>query len=361
MPLLDDMPEGTNAVHLLGIADSKAGKSVYAAQAAIDGFNMIYIDGDNGRSALDFALMNNREAKRRVHYFPVSRIVDFTKGFLRSTTAAPLRWNRRTNKVWSHLATGCEDDDEIWIIDSSKIPASWLLTLDSWTAVANDALGIGDATQAAELLEGTNQGIYGEAFSNCQYLCNLLQKVPYHVFVQAHGTRFEVWDKPKGAGGGVKIQQKDMTLRETKDVPVSCSRPHGESMVSRFNHIGWFYVNNLGIAEIDFTRRPDRVGGGPPNTRADVNKLPFTKLVGTVPANEPADGFVEYATHGELIEKHKAAQAAKAQTSGGLSKTPAATTPPAPATAAPAKAATPTPVPSKPLLNAGALNLNLKK
>jgi hypothetical protein len=214
-----------------------------------------------------------------------------------------------------------------------------LLNIDSWTALSADALGIGDATQSAELLDGTNQGIYGEAFSNCQYICNLLQKVPYHTYVQAHGTRFEVWDKPAGAGGGQKIQQKDMKLRETKDVPVSCSRPHGESMVSRFNHIGWFYVNHMGLTEIDFTRRPDRVGGGPPNIRTTVDKLPFWKLIGSVPEPVSADGFVRYSTHGELMEEHH--KMLEARKVGGAAKPATTPTSAAPAPAKPATPATP--------------------
>jgi hypothetical protein len=107
-----------------------------------------------------------------------------------------------------------------------------------------------------------------------------------------------VYDKPNGSTGVVK--QKDMILRETKEVPVSCSRPHGETMVSRFNHIGWLYVNHLGGTEIDFTRKPGRVGGGPPNKKDTVDKLPFSKLTKGVPESIPCDTWWIEGTHGEF-------------------------------------------------------------
>lgn len=295
----DDMPAMDDPVHLLAIADSKAGKSVYAAQAAIDGFNVIYVDADNGASALRFMLKDKPDAKKRVFYLPTSRPMTFLTNFLRSTLIKPMMWMPDRNQLWSKLLPGVSDDERVWKFSASEIPKSWILNIDSWTAVASDGLGIGSADQKAELLDGTNQSIYGEANSHLTYICNLLQKVPYHVMVQAHGTKYEVYDKPTGFTGA-QMKQKDMVLRETKEVPVSCSRPHGETMVSRFNHIGWMYVTHMGDTEIDFTRKPGRVGGGPPNRKAAVKDLSFAKLVGGVPELIPCDTWWIEGTHGEF-------------------------------------------------------------
>jgi len=341
---LDQQPVEYDPVHLLLVADSKAGKSVYAGQAVLDGFDMVYFDGDNGISALRYIIGNDIEAQKRVHYFRVNRLSTFLKGFLRSTTARPFRWIKDLNIEWSKVALGVEDDMVVWEFDQSKLPPQWIVDTDSWTSVASDALGIGDASQAAVLLEGVNQGVYGEANANCTYIVNLLQKVPYHVIVQAHGTRYEVYDKPIGVSGVIK--QNQMTLREVKDVPVSCSRPHGETMVSRFNHIGWLYVNNFGRTDIDFERRPNRVGGGPPNRKEDVAKLPFSKLVtGGVPARvEAEEGWFVKRTHKELVELMGGPSALMAKP------------------AAPAASATPA-APAKPILPPAGSNLlaGLKK
>lgn len=292
----DSMPATEDPVHLLGIADSKAGKSVYAAQAANDGFNVIYVDSDNGASALRYAL--KPEAQKRVFYIPVNRPMTFLSNFLRSTTAKPMLWLPNHDRLYSKLSPGLADDEPVWKFDVTQVPKQWLLVKDSWTALAADALGIGAADQAAALLNGTDQGIYGEASVNLTYICNMLQKVPFHVYVIAHGTKYEVYDKPNGSTGVVK--QRDMILRETKEVPVSSSRGHGETMVSRFNHIGWFYVTSLGETEIDFTRRPGRVGGGPPNKKAKVQDLPFSKLTHGVPEQVSNDQWWIETTHGEM-------------------------------------------------------------
>ena len=294
---LDDRPAVDEAVHLLLIADSKAGKSVYAAQAAADGFTVIYIDSDNGASALQYALKDKPDARKRVFYIPTNRPSTFITNFLRSTAQRPMFWIPRLEQLWNKILK-LEDDEVVWKFAASEIPKQWVLDIDSWTSTAADALGIGAFDQEAKLLEGTDQGIYGEASSKLTYICNMIQKVPYHVIIQAHGTKYEVYDKPNGAQGQVK--QRDMILRETKEVPVSSSRPHGETMVSRFNHIGWLYVNALGGTDIDFSRRPGRVGGGPPNKKDKVENLSFLKLVGGVPATATSDTWWVEGTHGSF-------------------------------------------------------------
>lgn len=301
MMTLDDVPEEEVYVHLLLIGDSKTGKSTYAAEAALAGFGVIYCDSDNGMSALKYRLRDDPEARKRVIPLPTAHPKDFLLGLLRARRGVPFNWIPSTGAQWSKLAVNVTADTVVWQIDATKIPKSYILVIDSWTSVAADALGMSDWDQPAKLLDGTDQAIYGEANSALTLICNILQKAPYHVIVQAHATKFEVWDKPEGAGGGQKIQQKDMILRETLDVPVSSSRPHGLIMGSRFNYIGWLGINNLGQSTIDFTRKPKRVGGGPPNRMDTTDKLSFAKLVDNVPPFVPAEGFVHRTTHGELM------------------------------------------------------------
>ncbi len=295
MATLDMIPAHEDPVHLLLIADSKAGKSTYAAQAAIDGFTLVYIDSDNGISALRNALKDKPEAMKRVNYFHTERPVDFLRGFLRSSTNVPFRWVPTMDKPWGKLMTGVEPDAKVWQFDITKMPASWVLAIDSWTSAAADALGIGSADQKAELLEGVNQSIYGDANVNLTYIANMLQKIPNHCIVQAHGTKYEVYEKPTGQTAGA-MKQKDMILREVIDVPLSSSRGHGQILPGKFNHAGWMSVDRLGESWIDFTRSATRVGGGPPNKKAKVSELPFSKLA-TLHASGDGDGWFVETTH----------------------------------------------------------------
>lgn len=300
MPTIDELPEEADPVHLLLVGDSKSGKSTYAAEAAKAGFTLIYQDSDNGVSAIRHALKDDPEAQKRVNILKTTRPVEFTKMFLRSSTKMPMKWNATKNRAWGPNAIGFEPDDKVWIIDSTKVPSNWIYVDDSWTSTAADALGIGDADAKAALLEGTDQGIYGEANSNLTYITNLLQKVPYHVIVVAHATKYEVYEKPTGVAAG-SMKQSAMTLREIIDVPVSSSRPHGQVMGSRFNHIGWLSVDGAGRSIIDFERRPNRVGGGPPNRKAKTSELSFLELAhGVGVEDRDSTGWLIETTHGEL-------------------------------------------------------------
>src|SRR6185369_9754771 len=238
---LDQIPAGDDPVHLLAIADSKVGKSVYAAQAAIDGFNVVYIDGDNGLSALRWAVdskKNADEIKKRIQYFGVRRMSTFMSNLLRSSPASPFMWLPVQNALYNKLDTSLSPETVVWKFNIRALPKQWLLVVDSWTSTANDALGIGSPEQKAELLDGTDQGIYGDANVNLNYICNMLQKASFHVLVLAHGTVFERYEKPINVLGK-NMKQGEMKLLESIEVPQSSSRPHGQTMASRFNHIAW--------------------------------------------------------------------------------------------------------------------------
>ena len=306
---LDQVAESEDAIHLLLIARTKLGKSTYAAQAAIDGFHVIYIDSDNGLSALNYALKGKPlEVRQRVQYFSVKRPVMFQQVLLRSSTAKPGRWIPSLQREWGPSASGVTPDTEVWQFDATKIPGGVLMVIDSWTSTANDALGIGAPEQSAALLDGTDQSIYGDANVNCNYICNLIQKTKFHVMVLAHEAKYEVYRKPVNVKAG-DLKQKDMTLEDTVDVPQSTSYKNGFNMVSRFNYIGWLNMNGLGEVEIDFTRKPNRVGGGPPNKIAKIQDLPFSKLANVLPI-PPFDDWFRKTTHGDLVAADKTGLAA---------------------------------------------------
>lgn len=303
MPTLDQIPAKTDPVHLMLVGDTKSGKSTYAAQAAIDGFTLLYIDADNGISALRHAFVKHPEAMSRVHYFSTSRPAKLLKGILRSTTKSPFRWIKDTDNEWGKLATDVTPDSIVWEFDITKVPPEWILVPDSWSSVASDALGIGNARQHSSLLDGTDQAVYGEANVNMVYLSNLIQKYPGHVIVQAHAGKYEIYEKPTGVVAG-QMKQGQMTLREVLDVPVSSSNPNSIRIAKAFNHIGWLSVNHLGQTIIDFERKPNRVGGGPPNRKDVTDKLRFLHLAGGV-LPEPTDstGWFRETTHAELVKK----------------------------------------------------------
>lgn len=308
---LNETPSDSNFVHLLLIAPSKTGKSTYAAEAAIDGFNLIYIDADNGLSALVNRIgkeKNAEEIRKRVNYMGTTRPRQFVSSFLRSNTIKPLLWAERLDKPWSANMADMQPDDSVFVLDITSVPANYLLVIDSWTSLCQDALQQLRPEQKAPLLEGVDQSIYGEAKSGVDFICNIMQMLRLHVMVQAHDTRYEIYEKPKNQTAA-ETKQRDMTLIDTLQVPIGTSRISGLEMAKRFNHIGWLEVSPNGMVDIDFTRHPKRVSGGPPNRKARTTDLSFLKVVTeaggflpTDPIPAGATPWFQIRTHAQLVE-----------------------------------------------------------
>jgi len=311
-------------VHLLLIAPTKMGKSTYAAQAVLDGFNVIYVDADNGLSALRHHLRNDRAAWERVNYFSPRAPLAFVHRLLKSNDSNPLVWSPTEDKPYVvSLQNPLPDDTPLWVMSAKSIPPSYVLVIDSWSSLAADALNLLHAGQSSTLLSGeSDQSLYGEASAMLGYIANVLQGIQCHVIVQAHPTMYEVYEKPPGVQNP---KQKDMILKEVIKVPVSSSRGHGLDLGRRFNHIGHLEVNNLSQVIVDFTREKNRVGGGPPNRKDTADKLSFRALVeagfGSLPSTQPVEsGWYRETTVGEwnqaLADRRKQ-QAATASTLPG--------------------------------------------
>lgn len=288
MQTLDQTSDESSPVHLLLIGDTKVGKSTYAAQAALDGFELLYVDMDNGLTALQHAFRvagkAGEEAAKRVHYVNPHNGIPFMHCLLSSTENRPGLWLPDEHKIYraKKMASLTKEVDSrtLWVMDFTKFPANGILVEDSWSSLAAEALGLREKNSVSALLDGTSdQSLYGEARARLDYTINLLQQAHCHVIVQAHPTKYEIYGKATGMSGAEAGKQKNMTLLEVIDSPISSSRGHGKEMGSRFNHIGWLGLSNLGAVEIDFTRKINRVGGGPPNRKDKVDKLSMLSIV----------------------------------------------------------------------------------
>jgi hypothetical protein len=281
--MMSEIQEDTdNPVHLLLIAPSKVGKSTYCAEAARDGFHLIYLDSDNGRSAIHaFAQKNNvTHVLDNINYFRLTHPSEFLRNLLNSSTKRPFVWMPNRNVPFATGVTRLPDakpEEEAWVMAANLIPASAVMVVDSWTSVTQEQLGQLRPDQNQPLLNTENkQAVYGEAKNESDFICNVLQAAPYHVIVQAHSTRYEIYEKPAGS---TNAKQKEFKLLETIEVPVATSNPSGLAMAKRFNHIGLLSVQPTSEVMIDFRRYPDKVSGGPPGVKDLTSKLTFKKLV----------------------------------------------------------------------------------
>ncbi len=354
------------AIHLLLIGESKTGKTDYVAQAVNDGYSCLYVDADNGFATIAGAV--NPEAQDRLHYFAPNDPVEFVTNLL---TMPIFRYNVDLRETFT--PGKAKSNHRVVEFFPSRIPPSLILAMDSWTSFMFSIVDAKAKKMGVDLsdVDKVSREIYGSCGLAGTALAKKIQRVPFHTIVQGHPVTFERKEKPPGIVRDVK--ENDMIIKDTKQVPMSTSVPHGASIPKFFNQVGWLTIEREGpnsVRKIDFSPRYDRVGSGTPTGGLldPRGKGRFSRLFGTSPA--VAEGgrpwFIE-TTHGEWLERQKelAAKKAEANQSGGMKTVGSGTTTP-PVTPKPALTApvtiesTPTPT-VKPVLTGMAALINMKK
>lgn len=303
-PTLDQVPAEDDPIHLLLIADSKMGKSTYVAQAALDGYRVIYVDADNGIRAVRHHLRNNPEAMRNVLMIPTKKPAGLIHSML---TEGVFRWNITQDKSFS---SGTDSKSaKMFEMRPARIPKGVILCVDSWSTTALDAMELGATANKTtlETMDHEQMSVYGDAGMKLTLICAVIQHAPFHVIVLAHGGVYERYDKPLGKQE--KLKMKDMILRETTKVPLSSSKPHGVAMAKYFNEIAWLDLDVQGRTLIDFTRERGRIGGGTPNKIGLINELTFKNTFAHGPVETvPLDSsWINFYTVEEWIAENKPA------------------------------------------------------
>lgn len=314
MPTLDEIPDEARARHMLLIAQTKLGKSDYVVQAAIDGYEVLYVDSDNGLPTLKERIKSHPEAAKRIHYFNPDDMEEFVTNLL---TLGIFRYNITQRKMF--VSSAAKPDDRLVEIIPSRIPARIILSIDTWTSLAYRTMQNAAAEKKVDLTEIDKYGreIYGPANFALTRICEWLQPQRFHQIIQCHPGVFERKEKPPGKND---VLEKDMIIVETLNVPMSSSAPHGASIGKYFNEIAWIEVNAAGQRVIDFTVKKGRISGGTVNGKGDPRKeYSFSSLFG--PPTPKADDEPVWMTE-MSFEEWKAKQAAKAAVAPKLSATP---------------------------------------
>ena len=262
------------AIHLLLLGTTKTGKSDYVARAANDGFTVLYIDSDNGANTLSRVL--TPEGQSRVIYVPTDKPYEFVKEF---TKASVLRWNMTRDTKFLGSAATDKPDDNIIEIKPGRIQQGVIVVIDTWTSLAFDAMKTAAKANGGDLADMQDKlGVYGDANIWLNLILDVMQKWPFHCIVQGHGTTYERKEKPPNT---VNPKMKDMIIKDTTQIPVSSSAPHGASMGSKFNEIGWLEIDRFGKRILSFVPKYDRIGGGSVKGEGDpVSDYSFKKLFG---------------------------------------------------------------------------------
>lgn len=292
--------------HLLLIGPTKFGKTHYSVAAANAGYELLYIDKDNGLTTIRKDATS--DGLSRIHHFNPPSMIDFVEKLLMSEV---VRWNTRINDEYASRTA--LPDDEIVEIYPMRMDKGVILVLDTWTSLAWSALEAKAKDLNIDLTDVDKWGreVYGTSGFRLTRIAKILQTSPFHQIVMAHNQYYELKEKPPGIVQAVK--EKDMIIRGTVEIPVSSSGPHGYSIGPYFNEIGHLVLNNLEKRAIDFTLKKGRLGAGTPNAILDPNDAgSWAALWGKPPVRDPnTKPWIDYFSAKDF-EARRAAVAANA-------------------------------------------------
>lgn len=308
MPTLEDeVANSVSHTHLLLVGDTKMGKTDYVAQAALDGYQVLYVDRDNGLATMKEVLANQPEAMRRIQYFSPNNLAEFMENLL---TLPVVRYNSRTKVA---PAFSDKSDDTIVELYPSRFPSNLILALDSYTALTLSAMENKAKDRRVSLtdIDKYSRELYsGTGFLMTQLL-SIMQKVRFHTVVMGHPGVYERKEKPPNRRAE-DVKEADMIIRETTKIPLSTSMPHGATLGKFFNQIGWLEINNLDQRFLDFTVQQGRMGGGTPNKKGDPRgSMRFSKLFGEAGEYPPVDTWMATMTSEEMKLKAQAGSGIK--------------------------------------------------
>lgn len=273
-------------IRLLLIAPSKVGKTFWTCQAAEAGFNLVYLDGDIAIQTINSLDDNGKpnfsdEAKNRIYHFDMGDGLDgpqfskMVKHLFDAKDSRPFLWDDAHSK---RVILGSDSTDDIPIshIDLRKMTMNDVLVIDSLTSLsysAKDEVAVRCGDDLGEM-EKADRGVYASSGNRLTKFLVILKNLPCHVVVIAHPDEYTQEGKP------------------TVQIPMSSSRPHGNTLGKYFTDILWMSVSVSGKRELDGRPDPRRIVGSRFGNKKTSDIYSFAELVkaaGAPPPNPSAE------------------------------------------------------------------------
>lgn len=243
--LTDKIEEGKMLLRILAYGPAKSKKTWWAANAAVSGFRVHILDGDNG-----WQILKNipKEAQERIE---VIDLVDKTK---QAVFAVALTQLLKDGKLlWDEekkVSAKLKPADATVQLDLGELNHEDILVIDSWTALVWSLVMRYAKENGVDLSnpEKADRDFYGWGNSLTKWMLNQLQSLPCHVIVIGHATVYE------------KYSKDGKTLEAQRRQPISTSGPNAMMMASKFSDILYFSVKGSSF-KIDVDGDNDKDGG----------------------------------------------------------------------------------------------------
>lgn len=295
MPLANQMPDTLKTIKMCVIGNSKVGKTHYAAQAAADGFKVLYIDGDVSIPTIS---QFDDDAKQRIFHLPFGDQIDDNGAYIPRFSLLLRKFLSSGKMMWHDEKSRTVIDkkdagDPVVELNAAGFDHEWVIVIDSWTSVAHSIMSLTALNAGVDLadMDKASMSIYGNANNLATDLLSRIKNLRSHVIVIAHPDEFIKYKVKKGNVQD-NMRTANREVESARLIPKSTSRPHGLTMAKHFTDVAWIEVTPMGKRIINFESSPDHEGGGRFDGKLPIDEGAFARLVKRAGGQVPVDAKV---------------------------------------------------------------------
>jgi len=305
------MPRGNDILNtvisrILLVGPAKSGKTHYALQAALAGYNILYFDGD---AAGPVIARQPKEIRDRIFYFPIH---DTTAGGYSSKMAEVLyEFFSRKTFIWNdtkqciYSAAKSDPDDVIWGVSFQQLDRKTLIVIDSITSLSISITNMIAANANIDMaeMEKFERTAYTPMRNKMNFYLSAITGANCHIVAIGHPDEWEQRRKKPNTDAKEAAKEENLEIVAIREVPVGVSKPHASRIASKFTDVGFLSVDQFKKRKIDFTASPNRDSGGGFNRMGTVEDCSIIKLLGPLEENSFDVTGMSITTAAELQER----------------------------------------------------------
>lgn len=193
-----DQDNNETRIRALAYGPAKHKKTWWAANAAKYGYNVIFIDGDDGTSIIRRVDDVARKRIYRVNVLDDTKSANMCVFVTKLFKQQEFIWNE-TQKISQELIGTAKDGEYYFEYDKTKLTDNDIIVFDSWTALTRSLLRRYYIEQKKDFTNSTvieaDRGEYRWTGAMADWMLEQLKTFPCHLIVIAHEQSWEKRDK----------------------------------------------------------------------------------------------------------------------------------------------------------------------
>lgn len=228
----------------------KTKKTWWALRCLEAGYNVVLLDGDDGRAIYRQGNFTEEQLSRLFMLDLVDTLANpvFSKFIARLVKGTPFIWNETIKRI---EAASFKPDNSYYLINPALLGRNTVLVADSWTALATSVMVQYSEENKIDLSEAAKQEWEGYGWQGrfLSWILSKLHGLNCHLIVIGH----EVTQEKRSSDG--------KTVLWSRVQPISSSNNHASTLGKHFSEFLHFSRGSETIFYIDARGASDRDGG----------------------------------------------------------------------------------------------------